>query len=122
MSFLDYMFDTEYRQRRDINADRDRLTDLQSNMYGVGEDVHQLRLTVQQLSATVRVLVRVLADAKLLDATQLKTLVAEEVRHPKDAQAEGPAVHCVRCMKTGPASEMVRVGADYLCRPCARNP
>jgi hypothetical protein len=122
MSYLDYLFDTEYRQRRDINRQHDELGDLHVLAAGVGDDVSRLRATVTQLSATVRVLVRVLADAKLLEPAKLKAMVSDEMRVPKTDSGEPATMSCVKCGTKGAANEMVRMGADHFCRSCARNP
>ena len=88
---------------------------------------------VKELAAAVRVLMRIMSEAGMLDVQRVRELVAEELapkpkpkpgvtmRPPKIAEP-AVAVTCTKCKTEGLSTDMVRVGADWLCRPCARNP
>lgn len=81
-----YWFDSEWRQRDDIN---DLAAESGATAYGVEilqQQVAQLRPMVFELSATVAVLVKMLAEAGQLDTKVLQYRVEaelEERRHPK---------------------------------------
>jgi len=122
MSLFDYLFDTEYRQRRDIGDLKERASFLTSDVSGIDGQVQQLSAVVVQLSATVRVLVRKLAETGQLDMAKLAEEVKAEVRHPTSMTGERAKGKCVRCGAQAFSDELVKVGADLWCRPCARNP
>jgi hypothetical protein len=134
MSFLKYMFDTEWKQRRDIEDLREMQHRMASSMHSGGASerwVGEIADEVKELAALVRVLMRKLSDAKLLDVAAIRDEVAEELAprpkaRPQQARAvdDGPIVEtrCVKCKTSGWSNEMVKVGADYMCRPCAQNP
>jgi hypothetical protein len=134
MSFLKYFFDNDWKQRRDIEELRDMQHRLATAPSGGASErwVHEIADEVKELAATVHVLMRKLHEAKLLDVDAVRAEVEEELRpkpKPRSQQSrpavpEGPAfeVVCMKCRTTGMSNEMVKVGADWLCRPCARNP
>ena len=59
---------------------------------------------------------------KFIDPAQLKQMVTEEMRAPKTVDGKPVATRCVKCGTTGTSNEMLRMGADYFCHQCARNP
>ena len=134
MSLLRFLFDSDSQQRADI----DELRELQFQMAlapsgGASEKwVGEIADEVKELAAAVRVLMRIMSEAGMLDVVRVRELVAEELapkkkhervvmRPPKIAEPV-IAVTCTKCRTEGLSSDMVRVGADWLCRPCARNP
>lgn len=120
MSFFKYFFDTEYLQRRDIEELRETQQAMQVEARGSGSAsaqwYNEINGEVKELAALVRVMLRKLQDAKLLDVATLREEVMEELR-PKAID-----VTCMKCSTKGISTEMVKVGADWMCRPCARNP
>jgi len=122
MSLLNYLFDTEWNQRRDLDRLDDRADSLASGVSGIDGQVQHLSTLVGQLSATVRVLVRKLAESGQLDLAKLADEVKAEIKRPSSLTGERIVARCVRCNAEGYADELVKVGADLWCRPCARNP
>jgi len=135
MSLLKYVFDTEWKQRRDI----EELREMQYRMAlapsgGASEKwVQEIAEEVKELAATVTVLMRRLHEAKLLDVAAIQAEVAEELRPrprttkpraDKPAPPAGPITDetCTKCGTQGTSDQMVRVGSAWYCRPCARNP
>jgi len=128
MSFLKFMFDSDYEQRRDI----EELREMQYKMAlsapsgGASEKwVAEIADEVKELAATVAVLMRKLAASGQLDIPALQAEVLEELRpKAKRARVEGPGheVACMKCSTKGNSNTMVKVGADWMCRDCARNP
>jgi hypothetical protein len=132
MSFLKFLFDSDHAQRRDI----EELSEMQYRLAttptssGASERwVGEIADEVKELAATVRVLMRMLAEAGALDVAKVRDAVTEELRpaSKRDSQAGGPQergfdVTCLKCSMSGWSNEMVKVGADWMCRPCARNP
>ena len=131
MSFWKYFFDSDRRQRDDIEDLREMQFRMASAPSGGASErwVSEIADEVKELAATVRVLMRKLEAANLLDMTAIRDEVAEELR-PKPrtgAKAARPAepgypVTCTRCRADGLSSDMVKIGADWMCRSCAANP
>ena len=75
MSFLKYMFDTEWAQRRDIEELREmqyRMA-LSTQSGGASERwVGEIADEVKELAALVRVMMRKLSEAKLLDMAAIR--------------------------------------------------
>ena len=122
MAYLDYLFDTEYRQRRDINQLKTEASGLAGDVSSIDAQLRDVGWKLEQLSATVRVLMRRLAAAGQLDLATIKAEVSAEIHQPHALDGAKLTATCVRCGKTAPADEMVKLGADTWCRPCARNP
>ena len=130
-----FLFDSDHQQRADI----EELREMQFQMAlapsgGASEKwVGEIADEVKELAAAVRVLMRIMSEAGMLDVQRVRELVAEELapkrkpppgvtmRPPKIAEP-ATAVVCTKCKTEGLSTDMVRVGADWLCRPCARNP
>ena len=122
MSLYDYLFDSEYKQRHDIEVNRTTTSDLSSNLGNVTYDVTSLKRTVHELSATVHVLVQMLAERGGLDLEAVKARVSAELHPPLTPGGPSGQVTCVRCNATGPVDKMVTVGSSIWCRNCAANP
>jgi hypothetical protein len=131
VSFLKYLFDTDYAQRRDIEELREERAWSSMAPSGSASErwVSQIADEVKELAATVRVMTRMLAEAGALDVAKLRDEVAAELA-PKPARPDRPArpaepsipVSCSKCGHDGRSDDMVKVGAAWFCRPCARNP
>jgi hypothetical protein len=73
---------------------------------------------------------RRLAAANQLDIAAVQAEVEEELRprprkraeQPRAPEEPGRPATCMKCRAEGMTNEMVKVGADWMCRPCARNP
>ena len=119
MSFLKYFFDNDRRQRADIEELRETQHRMASSTAGGGASqrwVAELEDEVKELAATVNVLMRKLAYTGQLDIAAVQREVEGEL-HPR-----GRTASCHKCSAQGETTAMVRVGADWLCRSCARNP
>src|SRR5262245_56788890 len=125
MSIFKFLFDNDYMQRRDIEDLREQQLRLATTpSSGPSERwVRDISDEVKELAATVHVLMRKLAAANMLDLRAIEAEVEEELR-PKKQRDAGPGtpVTCHKCSTNGMSNEMVRVGADWMCRNCARNP
>jgi len=89
--FWDYVFDNEYRQRRDIEELRDYETAVQGGVSSLGGYTQQLRKQVNDLSVLVSVLVRMLEDSGHVDTKVLQYRVEAALEEQAAAvQAQGP--------------------------------
>ena len=120
MALFDYLFDNEYRQRRDIERNESATSALSANVSGVATDVGSLRYQVRELGALVHVLVTMLAEKGQLDVDDVKRRLAAELKAPVPAGVKD--VVCVRCGQKATSDKVVRVGSDLWCRHCAANP
>jgi hypothetical protein len=133
MSILRALFDSEFMMRREIEELRE--TQLQMALAtpsGPSERwVREISNEVKELAMTVRVMMRHLAEAGQLDVAQIESEVAEALApRPKAKPAPKPPrppeppvpVTCVKCKTDGVSTDFVKIGADWMCRPCARNP
>jgi len=89
--FWDYCFDNEYRQRRDIEELRDYESAIAGGVSTLGGYTQQLRKQVNDLSALVSVLVKMLEEAGQLDPKVLRYRVEAMLEEQQAAvQAAGP--------------------------------
>jgi len=89
--FWDFVFDSEYRQRRDIEELRDYETAVQGGVSSLGGYTQQLRKQVNDLSALVSVLVKMLEESGQLDTKVLRYRVEAMLEEQQAAvQAGGP--------------------------------
>ncbi len=117
MSLFEYLFDNEYKQRRDIERNEAATKALSAN---VGGELGALRFQVRELSMLVQVLVTMLADSGQLDVAEVKRRLAAELKAPVPAGVKEAA--CVRCGQKVPGDKLVKVGSDLWCRECAAHP
>jgi hypothetical protein len=134
VSFLKFLFDSDYRQRADIEELREMQFRMALSSGGGASEkwVEEIADEVKELAAAVRVLMRIMSEAGMLDVARVRELVAEELAPKKQAKAPPPMkppkiepvhpVTCTRCKAEGLSIDFVSVGSDWLCRPCARNP
>jgi hypothetical protein len=121
-TLLRYMISTDYTRFRDLQMLETRADGAAAATRGIDAQIQQLSATVIELAATVRVLTRALADAKLLDLATIEKAITAEIHQPHDAKGARIPANCVRCNKGGFVDDMVKVGADVWCHDCARNP
>jgi hypothetical protein len=134
MSFWKYYFDNDYQQRRDIEELREMQYRMATTPSGGPSErwVGEIEDEVKELAVMVRVMLRKLHEAKLLDLAALREEVEEELRpksrrerlqqRAEEEDARAHAVACYKCSAQGMSNQMVRVGADWMCRNCAKNP
>jgi hypothetical protein len=87
--FFSYWFDSEYRQRRDINSLQMQDAALSDTVQTLSARIAQLRGQLNDLSLTVAVLVKMLQEANVADPKVLQYRVEAE----KEAIAEAAAEH-----------------------------
>ncbi len=114
---FDYLFDNEYKQRRDIERNEAATKALSAN---VGDELGMLRYQVRELSTLVHVLVTMLADKGQLDVAEVKQRIAAELKSPLPTGVKDGS--CVRCGQKVPGDKLVKVGSDLWCRNCAAHP
>jgi hypothetical protein len=114
VSLINYWFDSEFFQRRDIERGKEAQSLLGSQLDATSDDIASLRRRVTELSATVQVLMQVLHETHGLDIDALKAKMAA-INAPKPAP-------CAKCGVMKAPQQMIHVGADWWCRDCARNP
>jgi formylmethanofuran dehydrogenase subunit E len=124
--FLDYLFDSEYRQRRDINDTAVAAAD--ARFYGdlALENVEQLRKQVlaqrdqlRDLSITVSVLVKMLGDVGPIDDKVLRYRVEAEIEALTEAAK--PTIRletCSRCHTKVTASQTSMTEDGPVCDRC----
>ena len=136
VSFLKFMFDSDYQQRQDIEELRDAQFAMALQGSGASTEwVQGIAVELKELATTVHVLMRTLQQAGLLDVDKIRAEVTEELkpkprlpkakhrrRPPPEPSGPPTEVTCARCQANGWSNDMVRVGADAWCRSCARNP
>jgi hypothetical protein len=132
MSFLKFWFDNDRRQREDIEELREQQMRLALSSGGGASEkwVREIAEDVKELAATVGVLMRKLAETNQLDLAAIRAEVEEELRPKPKKRADatrvpeepGAPATCLKCRTNGMTNEMVKVGADWMCRTCARNP
>lgn len=115
MSIFTYIIDSDWRQRRDLERAKAETSALSSALDATGDDLVALRRRVTELNATVGILVQMLVERGGLDAGDFQARIA----------ALSPKAHpqpCSKCGQRKPDGEMLKVGADWWCATCARNP
>jgi ElaB/YqjD/DUF883 family membrane-anchored ribosome-binding protein len=132
MSFLKFWFDSDRAQREDIEDLREQQMRLALSSSGGASEkwVREIAEDVRELAATVGVLMRKLAQTNQLDIAEIRAEVEEELRPKPKKRAEAPRApeepghpaNCLKCNAAGMTNEMVKLGAEWMCRPCARNP
>jgi len=120
-----FFWDTEYRQRRDINEALDREEAMQSNVDSMATYIRGLRQDIDELRVTVGILVQMLAEANQVDATVIRYRVEaalDELHAPhpgdKTAPTAMPAtITCVRCRREVPPASTVMTADGARCDP-----
>src|SRR5882757_2700274 len=78
-SFFQYWFDSDYRQRRDIEETSDQVHALEDQLTRSGMAMVSLHTQIAELSATVSVLLKMLGDAGQVDMKVLRYRVEAEL-------------------------------------------
>jgi len=94
-----YWFDNEYRQRDDIDAATESLQQTGSEVVRLQKQLLALAPQVEELSATVAVLMKLLADAGQLDTDVLQYRVEAMLEERRAQAAEVGPLRCVRCQQ-----------------------
>jgi hypothetical protein len=145
VGFWDLFFDSEYRQRADINELRELESNIVYDVASLGTYTSQLRRQVHDLSMTVAVLVKMLEEVGQIDAKALRDRVEAEVQAmaaaakaahagepdnlnqmlqagsaAKPAPAKPPTtlVTCVQCGATVPANQTTITARGTICDRC----
>jgi hypothetical protein len=125
---FDYWFDSEWRQRDDIN---DLAGTAGAAAYGVEvlqEQLRQLRPLVFELSATVAVLVKMLAEAGQVDPKVIQYRVEAELEArrnwrppPPPPPSPIPPIRCTRCGRDVLPERTIMTADGAVCDPvCPR--
>jgi hypothetical protein len=120
-SYLSFMFDSEWRQRQDIDSVSSLAEGMADNVANLGSQVTRLRAQVHELSVTVAVLMRVLTESNTIDASVLKYRVEAELEEIAHARANPAAqtVARVTCGTVVPSARTVLTGDGAICDGCA---
>jgi formylmethanofuran dehydrogenase subunit E len=140
VGFFDLFFDSDYKQRRDINSLATTETVLAADMSGLSRQVAQLGARLDDLSLTIAVLVKILQEQTLADPKVLhyrveaeKEAIAEAARdaakqmaasavtasHPHKAPAPVFQVRCDKCGNQVPSTRTTITADGTLCDRCA---
>jgi len=134
VSFFEMFFDSDYRQRSDINDARDEAAEVRevalTNIAQLHRIVATQRDQIRDLSVAVSVLVKMLAEQGVLDDKVLRYRVEAEVEERIEA-AKRPApvtdedtqlrpMTCTRCQQTRAPSQTIMTADGAVCDPsCA---
>jgi hypothetical protein len=128
-SFWQYLFDNEWRQRQDIESLRDRLDTGSSAQAGLAASasVGALRQQIHELSATVMILVDLLAEAGALDREKLRARVEGVLENSRVEPTPmpdpwTPAAAAAKRPEVGgdPYRDSLQAPATVVCASCGR--
>src|SRR6185503_12272921 len=116
-SFWRYLFDSDWQQRRDIEDLRDQLADsyaagASSANFAGGVSVGALQRQIHELSATVMILVDMLAEANALDREKLRARVEGVLENQRERNQPPPMPEPWRPSSVGLASPPTEVKGD----------
>jgi len=139
VGFFDTFFDSDYRQRSDINdaaseAAEARHMVAQTSQF-LGQRIQELQKQVQDLSVLSSVLARMLIENGAVDEKVLRYRVEAELEaviernkprpyvstaevQPVEAPPPSTPTVCARCSKTVPAHQTVITAEGTLCDSC----
>ncbi|MGN6104114.1 MAG: hypothetical protein ACTHU0_03350 [Kofleriaceae bacterium] len=118
-SFFSYWMDPDAAARDDFEPTVFATEAVSENVVRLPRQVTILRTQVQELSATVAVLIEMLAASGQLDRAAIEARV-EAVLAARCAPKPQPSVSCVRCKRAVPANKTVITGDGVMCDPkCA---
>jgi hypothetical protein len=120
-----FFWDTEVRQRRDINEALDREDALQSNVDSLRTHIRGLHQDIDELRVTVGILIQMLAEANQVDPTVIRYRVEaalDELHAPppvnKATPTQMPAtITCIRCRREVPPASTVMTADGARCDP-----
>ncbi len=124
---FDYWFDSEWKQRDDINDLQGAAGAAAYSAEMAQQQLAQLRPLVFELSATVAVLVKMLAEAGHLDPKVLQYRIEAELdarrnwRPPPPPPPQPiPPIKCSRCLREVPPERTIMTADGAVCDPvCA---
>lgn len=145
VGFWDSFFDSDYRQRSDINDLRDSNADVAAGLHTVNTHAFRLQRQVTDLSVLVSVLVKLLEETGQLDAKILRYRVEAELEamaaarsqggpaslgetlraggpssgSPPEPQAPTTPTTCGRCGQVVPANRTTITESGVVCDRCA---
>jgi hypothetical protein len=116
----DRLWDSDLRQRRDLNDVAVQEQILAGDLQSLAQQVKGLRQTIFEMSVMNTVVMKMLSEAGHLDLTVLKYRIEAEIDAITEANAEhGPQVACSRCNKTVPANQTIITDLGPYCDTCA---
>ncbi len=133
VGFWDTFFDSDYRQRSDLNAVRDDAVATANEIDVVRGQVMRLQRQVSDLSILVNVLVRILEEGGNMDAKVLRYRVEAELEQltaarmpppqpvaakPPEPQAPTTPTLCRKCGQTVPANRTTFTETGVVCDGC----
>lgn len=137
--FWAHFFDSDYRQREDIDNTLDQVEHLQRYADVHDQNLRQMQRKLMQLAVTVDVLLDILAEHDLLDESELERRVelrlnpppppAPVTAHPTGSPYRGavpvevppkpvPTTTCTRCGKKVPLPSTQITADGVVCDPC----
>lgn len=137
VGFFDLFFDSDYRQRADINAMHMDAVHTANDIESVRQHCMRLQRQVGDLSILVGVLVRVLEEGGQLDSkvlryrveAELETLAAlragpppsapDHISNPPEPQAPTTPTPCGKCGQVVPANRTTITERGIVCDRCA---
>ena len=130
LSLFDLFFDSDYRQRGDINAaSRDAEIarfhgDLAlESVDALRKQVLAQREQIRELGAMVSVLVKMLSESGSVDDKVLRYRVESQLEELREAaRPENQLLACTRCGKQVPAAQTQLTGDGPVCDRCAAMP
>jgi hypothetical protein len=118
LGFFDMFFDSEYRQRSDINSLQMVESAMADDMAALGGQVRKLQVQVRELSVMNAVLLKMLEEGGHLDPKVLRYRMEAMLEEMSAPQAQ--VVRCVACNRTVPAARTLMTGDGPTCDPsCA---
>ncbi len=134
-TFWDRFWDSDYRQRTDIEDLRDSSEYVAMDVQRLGALVTNLQRQVSDLSMLASVLVKMLGESGQLDAKTLRYRVEAELEAAAAARMAPPPVAgnappkaepppttpttCAKCKKVVPANRTTITEAGTICDECA---
>lgn len=121
-----FMWDSEWKQRRDIIGVEEAVDAAQSQSAAALSQITTLQKQVHDLSVTVMALVELLADANHLDTQELRARVEAAVIGERAAVREhaqhgsSALLVCTQCQNRIPANRTTMTATGVVCDNCAR--
>ncbi len=118
LELFDYWFDTDWKQRDDINELMGTAGVAAFNAEMAQRQLAQLRPLVFELSATVAVLTKMLAEAGQLDPKVLQYRIEAEIDARRNWKPEAqPTIKCSRCLREVVPARTLMTGDGAVCDP-----
>jgi len=130
VGFWDMFFDSEYRQRRDINQTIDMEQALTSDVGALQSQLRAMRENLNMLSITVAALMEVAAVdpaavraraeamwAQLHPPPPMQPQTPEAIAHPRKPPPSTAPITCTKCGRSVPANLTLMTGDGPICDP-----